>query len=941
MLDFHLNFNSFCPSHLIWRTAIFIVSLANFQCFLLVAQSPPTLSETILSRRIDTCFQVLEQSVELSNACFEAIAKSIDENNTLSDSIIALFYHKWGVQNYLTDQYSKAYEHYEIAITLRRKLHRSPHPDIARTLLNQGIALKYHEKYRLAESCLEEALNNYQLLKNESLVTQSHFELGWVKRNIGDLENARFHQQKSLNNYRLLYGEQDYDVAFAYEQLGITLDEIGMHQRAIDHFQRAIEIYRIIDEPYGLANAFHGLGNAFERNGEPQKSIEALLTSLQLNKSFGPENIDAVAADYDDIGLTYKRLQGLDQARLYADSALQIRKKQFTHHPDLAISYDNIGSILADLGLHESALIYFDSARTQILPKKQIENKEPFNPKEILIPSYALEISKDQLNSLVKLQLNGSIDSLESKINQKLNEISLILEFMQSDFALLPSRLHWIQEGKEIYNIAIEYYYRQYTAENRKEALEKALTLIEKNRSLILYEQFVKSQWKNDPHFFLIQKEETQLRAKIEKWKGVTDTPENVNPNDSLIYYSSKLEKIKSDLENGYPDIFLLPDLTTGIQMLRSKLSQQSVLIDFHWTPTSFYQIGIGKNASFFRKIDHQEYNQIKTEALLDWLNHPPHINDHLKYHGQLKELFMLFIGQELISTYEQLIILPDGWLHFFPFEALITGSGTSDYLIRKVALSYHFSIPLYLNSDARSIPFTQKSTATVIAPDYYAHQTLNPLSGTQKEWNTIQQLFSEPKKVESLSSTDHMIYQSDIIHLAMHAVSDSSQLYRSYLAFPQPPDSIQKIYEWMIPNYPWENHLVVLAGCETGTGKYVEGEGLFSLARAFFSSGVPSVVLSQWKSNDASTSNLMQVFYTHLAAKSTPADALQRAKIEYINNPLDETAHPYYWAHLQYWGSIKKATSISKRWYLLIIAIISISCFELIRRNRQKRKAL
>lgn len=939
--DFRHKLNFFFQPRLILRSALLTGIVINYLSLNLSAQSSSTLSEAFIETRIDSCFQELKRNVEASNGCFEETANLITGNHTLSDSMIALFYHKWGVQNYLTDQYSEAYEHYERAITLRRKIHKGPHPDIARTLLNEGIALKYEKNYRLAESCLEEALALYQQLKNEHLVAQSHFELGWVKRNIGDLENARFHQQKSLESYSLLYGEEDYDVAFANEQLGITLDEIGMHQLAIDHFQRAIDIYRIIDEPYGLANAYHALGNAFERNGLVKESIGALMTSLQINKSFGAEFIDAVAADYDDIGLTYKRLPDMKQARLYADSALHIRKQRYTHHPNLAISYDNIGSILAAQENHKSALIYFDSARTQILPEHKPGVEKNFNPQAILIPSYALEISKDQLNSLVKLQMNGSIDSLESMINQKLSEISQILEFMQSDFALLQSRLHWIQEGKEIYNIAIEYYYQLYTFQKKGEALEKALILIEKNRSLILYEQFVKSQWKNDPHLFSIQKEENQLRAKIEKWKGTTGVQENVNANDSLIHYSNELQKKITELKSGYPDIFQLPDLEEEIQMLKSKLSNQTVLIAFHWTPISFYQIGIGGNTSFFRKIDHKAYNQISIKNLLDWLNHPPLADDHLIYHDQLNQLFDLFLGSDLISDDKQLIILPDGWLHFFPFGAMITGSGTSDYLIKKTALSYHFSISLYLNSEERTIPFTHKSTATVIAPDYTGHQTLKPLSGTQKEWEAIQQLFLTPRKTEVLNPANNMIYQSDIVHLAMHAVSDTNALYRSYLAFPKPPDSIQKIYEWMIPNFPWKNHLVVLAGCETGSGKYVDGEGLFSLARAFFRSGVPSVVLSQWKSNDASTSRMMHVFYDHLAAGSPPAEALRQAKIQYIENPLDETAHPYYWANLQYWGSAKKETSTFKLWYLFIAMFFVISGIEMIRRNRQKSRSV
>lgn len=63
---------------------------------------------------------------------------------------------------------------------------------------------------------------------------------------------------------------------------------------------------------------------------------------------------------------------------------------------------------------------------------------------------------------------------------------------------------------------------------------------------------------------------------------------------------------------------------------------------------------------------------------------------------------------------------------------------------------------------------------------------------------------------------------------------------------------------------------------------------------------GVPSLVVSLWQVNDASTAIIMEAFYKQLAQGQTKAAALQQAKLQYIElaakeNPI--AAHPAFWA--------------------------------------------
>ena len=51
---------------------------------------------------------------------------------------------------------------------------------------------------------------------------------------------------------------------------------------------------------------------------------------------------------------------------------------------------------------------------------------------------------------------------------------------------------------------------------------------------------------------------------------------------------------------------------------------------------------------------------------------------------------------------------------------------------------------------------------------------------------------------------------------------------------------------------------LAVLSACQTGKGRFVRGEGVMSLARAFMHAGAPRVIVSLWEVDDQATSFLM-----------------------------------------------------------------------------------
>lgn len=121
------------------------------------------------------------------------------------------------------------------------------------------------------------------------------------------------------------------------------------------------------------ANCYFGLGNVAIAQDKFSNALICHTTALDLKKKFLANNHRDLASSYNQIGVTYMKLENYQKAFDYVNQAFQIRQKCLHRNDrDLAESYRDIGLVQFRLRRNDLALANHFEAHdifTKILPK--------------------------------------------------------------------------------------------------------------------------------------------------------------------------------------------------------------------------------------------------------------------------------------------------------------------------------------------------------------------------------------------------------------------------------------------------------------------------------------------------------------------------------------------------------------------------------------------
>jgi CHAT domain-containing protein len=246
--------------------------------------------------------------------------------------------------------------------------------------------------------------------------------------------------------------------------------------------------------------------------------------------------------------------------------------------------------------------------------------------------------------------------------------------------------------------------------------------------------------------------------------------------------------------------------------------------------------------------------------------------------------------------------IVPDGVLWNLPFQALLGDDGA--YLIEHAAVYYAPSLT--------ALSETSHVGTSKLRP-LVALGAGDELPNASKEVRALAQLYGPSAiALTGAQATEERWMQeapgARVLHLATHGILNHNNPMFSYVQLAKGGTEDGMLEAREIVNTNLHAEVVVLSACETGRGELITGEGLLGMSWAVMTAGVPTVVVSQWKVDSASTTQLMVAFHRVIAPEALKpgpirgkAEALRRAEMELIHTPGYQ--HPFYWAGFEMLG--------------------------------------
>lgn len=686
--------------------------------------------------------------------------------------------------------------------------------------------------------------------------------------------------------------------------------------------------------------------------------------------------------------------QRLDEAVKYSLKAIDLTKKMnITHGVDLSVLYRNLGTIYARRDASKALETFMKSLLCLFPQLDSIEATEVIDiaGKDLICLDYFLAIRSIRLicKQLTK-QAEKQPDLIKLR-NQWLWQWEAALNVMKkrmSDDAL--GSFNNLMDRFVKY--ALELYHKQ-SVQQDNFTEEDIFRLMELNKNTQLLQSLKsnKASQLGGVSKELLAKEKELKKRMADLEKGILDAAKQAKLDlekeleEDLTDVRTEYDRFLKNLKKEAPKYFKLKYEANpySLKDIQNALDEKTAMLEYIVNGRSFYCLSISKNSVKFNVFEYNRDAEFEWEksltALRESLTDLQLIKSdgdqafqnftkwsHFFYHKVL-HLDKVLVDNEV----DKLVFIPHGELNFIPFEVLLKEEAKEgdtyanlSYLMKDYAISYSYSASLLLenqkidrNNSGRLLGFAASYGDSLTTAENRTgsmqnlRKGLEDLPGAKAELKLLSGLyagdffFGIEANESNFKTADFKNY--DILHLAMHGLVDQENPFASALAFTENGDSLEDnfVYAYELTQMKIPAQLVVLSACETGFGRFEKGNGVASLARSFMYAGVPSLVVSLWQVNDASTAIIMQEFYANLAKGQNKAEALRIAKFEYIKKAAEKNpmaAHPAFWAPFVQLGDttplrVKAKNDMSWLWWGIPIATFLIGGLALMFRTRRR----
>jgi CHAT domain-containing protein len=255
---------------------------------------------------------------------------------------------------------------------------------------------------------------------------------------------------------------------------------------------------------------------------------------------------------------------------------------------------------------------------------------------------------------------------------------------------------------------------------------------------------------------------------------------------------------------------------------------------------------------------------------------------------------------RQWIGGKETLVVVPDSAISMVPFAALI--GPDERFLVETQAIVTAPSAAVFAYATAERAREQRQQHLLVVVNSVPDLDGLQPLPDAEEEARRVAALYRDARVLRGRDATRQGLLReaptASVIHFTGHALSSEYRAAETsiVLAGSDGRMNIAEISRMRLSGCA----AVVLAACGTARGKMQRYEGASSVARAFLSTGVPSVVATLWPIDDREAVHFFPRLHGHLVRGRSLAEALRAVQTESIH----KGDPPALWAAVQVIGS-------------------------------------
>ena len=838
--------------------------------------------------------------------------------------------------------YEDAKKYAEIAVNNKLKATSVDTPSLMRSYTELAAAYRYLGDNENSIAISEKRLQLANSLNDRQAVAACHIDIGGSYFDKKTYDKAAVEFQVALSIFDAILNAKPSgsltatpSVSIVQKDKAACLNNLGVTNRLLNRKAASLSY---------MNQAYTAYGKVLETTKD--SSIVVYMGNVLMEKASTESLADGTASS----GSLANALKGYEEAlKVFGN----------LRHPFVVECHTAKGNTLVQLNRTNEALNSFQNAvnvRTLGASEPDVL-KNPLLPDNIYPELFAAYSAKAQV-----LSTNNETTAAFDAYKKCDTIITRLYQLYQED----KSKYILAEKVLPIYEKAISTAHNLFEKTSDAQYSNAALALSGRNKAIALLEGLKDNKAKNFAGVpDSMRQAERNLKTDIAFFeKKLYEAPDSLKTQvkDEVFMAKQALMMFNKDLEAKYPKYFnfksqmISPLSATAeqnrIKDIQSSIDDKTVVVEYFLGDSALYIFGFNNKDFYFNREKLPANNAFLTQFknLRKSLSDDKMIADSNQLAEQTflltsHDFYRLLLQKPLASlnksnNINRLRLIPDGVLGYLPFELLLTETATTwkgnatPYLLRKYAVSYAYSNQLLGKNGGNidggefggfGIEYSEKAIETIktdVKPDSTPSTRggkLSRLAFADDEVKNIRTLLGSGTIFLNDDATKFAFMQNagnhGILHLAMHGAIDDKNPLNSSLIFAKKDSADNNLLNgYDIYNMQLKTGLAVLSACNTGVGELQRGEGVMSLARAFAFAGCPSTVMSLWSIPDESTSKVMMAFYKNLKNGDTKDVALQKAKLEYLDNCPPQYSIPNYWGASVVIGNVEAMSF--RAWY-------------------------